>query len=381
MCFACVTQVHGKLSTSSPWWLFSTAFVSRLKGRPHLPRVSVSLPEAMAVTVALLTLPMFIGIVVNWLLLGILLVQIYIYYAAFPQDPNWAKRGVAIVLFAELLETFSNFHDMIEIFGLGWGDMEALDRVGWAWFSTPVLGPFISSIGQGFFAYRIYLIGQSVYLPILVYLTSMLQLGAGVWGAVNMCKAGRFSALQEHDILVPTALWLSSTLICDLLIMFGMVYNLLKSRQREFNRINSTISKVLLLTVETGMICTIVVVVDLYLFLAYKKTNLHLATCFELSKFYSNSILLIFNSRARVTYPGTQHSHSSSHGSSTSRPVVENTTIIRFAGPRDNTSAATTTSESLSVLELEREKQSSYDLHVPKVEQHEDLVVSHAFAV
>ncbi|KAF7294623.1 hypothetical protein MIND_00998900 [Mycena indigotica] len=327
----------------------------------------------MAVPIALLTLPMFIGTLVNWLLFGTLLVQIYIYYAAFPQDPRWAKRGVALVLIVELVETFGNLHDVIGVFGSGWGDLEALDRVGWAWFSVPVLGPLISSIGQAFFAYRIYLIGQSIYLPILVCLTSTLQLGAGIWTGVNIAKAGRFSLLQE-DNTVATTLWLASTSVCDLLIMAGMVYHLLKSRQREFSRLNPAISKVLLVTVETGMICTIFVLVDLYLFVSHKGTNLHLAMCDPLSKIYSNSILLIFNSRARVTYPGTQNSrYSTPHlnsGSRLSRPGPGNTTTIRFAG-RDSAFAVTTT-ESSEMGVLEAGKQ--YDFRDPKVlvEHHEE---------
>ncbi|KAF7294606.1 hypothetical protein MIND_00997200 [Mycena indigotica] len=267
---------------------------------------------AQHVPLAQITLPLFVGTIMNWLLFGVLLVQIYIYYVAFPKDPRWAKLGVAAIILLELLETITDSREMVNTFGLRWGDMEELDIVGMAWFGVPIIGPLIASIGQGVFAWRIYLISQSIYLPVLISLTSAVQLAAGFWTGINISKAGRFSLLQDRNV-IPTSLWLASTSLCDLLIMFGMVYYLIRTREREFSRISSAISRILFLTVETGAICTAVVLADLYLFLAFKGTNLHLALCIELSKIYSNSILLIFNSRARITHRDAQDAHISLH--------------------------------------------------------------------
>ncbi|KAF7294609.1 hypothetical protein MIND_00997500 [Mycena indigotica] len=294
----------------------------------------------MPVAIVKLTLPLFIGTILNWLLLGVFLVQIYIYYAAFPHDSRRAKIGVAAVLVLELLETFSNVNEQARTFGAGWGDMKALDTVGIAWLSVPLIGPLVASIGQWFFAMRIYIIGRSIYLPIVICLLSVLQLAAGTWTAVNIAKAGRFSLLQERNA-IPTPIWLVSAALCDVLIVAGMVYYLMKSRVREYSRIKSAISRILLLTVETGAICAVLVLVDLYLFIAYKGTNMHLSLCIELSKVYSNSILLIFNSRARITYQNSQDSHISIHVSGLTRNTRDpayrapsgpgETTTIRFA--------------------------------------------------
>ncbi|KAJ7063639.1 hypothetical protein C8F01DRAFT_1230091, partial [Mycena amicta] len=282
----------------------------------------------MAVQIVQLTLPMFLGCIVNWLLFGVLLVQIYIYYAAFPQDNRWSKIAVALVLFLEVVETISDTRDTAKAFGAGWGNVDVLDAVGWAWFSVPVMSPLIASVGQGFFAFRIYVIGRrSIWLPIIISLVSLLQLASGIWTGVNICIAGKFSLLQEHNA-VATSLWLASTSFCDLLIVFGMVYHLWGSHEREFSRISSAVSRILLLTVETGLLCVIFALVDLYLFLGFKGTNYHLGVCIELSKIYSNSILLIFNSRVHISYrdaQDTQRSFNLSVPSSRSR--TRNSTI------------------------------------------------------
>ncbi|KAJ7705333.1 hypothetical protein B0H17DRAFT_1193033 [Mycena rosella] len=151
-----------------------------------------------------LTLPMFIGTLLNWSLFGTLLVQIHIYFSAFPNDPKLSKLLVVLVLVLEVIETFSGAHDMINTFALGWGNIEALDNVDWAWFSVPVMGSIVASVGQLFFSRRIQIIGRNPFVTGLVIITSVAQLVAGIWVGVVICRAGKFSLLQD-DNLIATA--------------------------------------------------------------------------------------------------------------------------------------------------------------------------------
>ena len=93
----------------------------------------------------------------NWALLGTLAVQVckpvvprsitlrststaVIYFLAFPNDHRSSKILVAAIVLAELLQTLGDSRDTIRMFGAGWGNPEFLDKVGWAWFSVPILG-------------------------------------------------------------------------------------------------------------------------------------------------------------------------------------------------------------------------------------------------
>ncbi|KAJ7611682.1 hypothetical protein FB45DRAFT_314326 [Roridomyces roridus] len=248
-----------------------------------------------------LTLPMFIGTLLNWALFGMLIIQTAMFFIAFPSDPKLTKLLVLAIFILEFVQTFSNGRDMMRVFGIDWGNLEVLDEVGWAWFSTPVMGSIIASVGQVFYARRLFILGQRhVWLPALVILVSAVQLGAGIWTGVNICRAGRFSLLQEDNVAA-TATWLATTAICDLLIVAGTVFYLIGARTPEFRQTtNKVLMRIILMTVETGLLTAVFAIVDLYLFASYKNANYHLALCIELSKIYSNSILLILNWRAQL---------------------------------------------------------------------------------
>ncbi|KAJ7891325.1 hypothetical protein B0H14DRAFT_1072785 [Mycena olivaceomarginata] len=118
----------------------------------------------------------------------------------------------------------------------------------------------------------------------------------------------------------------------DLLIIFGTIFSLRQSTGSEFTstRTNSLVSRIIRLTAETGGLCMVFVLVDIYLFASYKGTNYHLAVCIELSKIYSNSILLVHFSfgRRKKTRINSLDSRSSTRGHiwDTAAPTIRTTT-------------------------------------------------------
>jgi len=257
-----------------------------------------------------LTIPLFVGTVLNWALLGTLAVQVFIYFLAFPNDHRFSKILVASIVLAELLQTLADSRDTIRMFGDGWGNPEFLDNVGWGWFSVPVLGSAIAAAGQLFFAWRIYIISnENLLVPSVIAVVTAVQLGAGIWTGVEICRAGKFSLLQ-FDLLRPPVAWLGATALSDLLIVAGTTFYILKARQPGFRRAtDAVLLRIIRVTVETGLSCALFALVDLSIYVTYKGNNYHLGVCVWLSKVYSNSILIILNSRASFTHaPATQFS-------------------------------------------------------------------------
>ncbi|KAJ7908778.1 hypothetical protein B0H13DRAFT_1536059, partial [Mycena leptocephala] len=80
----------------------------------------------------------FVGTILNWGLFALLLVQVVIYYMIFPKDRRWSKILVGFIFIVECLQVMSNTRDALRIFAVGWGDLNALYEVGWAWFCVPI---------------------------------------------------------------------------------------------------------------------------------------------------------------------------------------------------------------------------------------------------
>jgi len=127
--------------------------------------------------------------------------------------------------------------------------------------------------------------------------------------------------MQSTNFVKPTVTWLAATSTCDLIIVSSTVFYLLKSRKPEFKNTNAILARIIKITVETGLLCALFAIVDLCLFVTYTETNYHLALCTALSKVYSNSILLILNSRAQI-------GHGMSPGDNISAIVFRNSTRI-----------------------------------------------------
>ncbi|KAF7351513.1 hypothetical protein MSAN_01583700 [Mycena sanguinolenta] len=251
-----------------------------------------------------LTLPVFLGTLGSWALFGVLAVQIGIYYLAFPKDPVSSKVLVASVALLEILTTIIGARDAVRIFGISWGNPQILDDVGWSWLSTPVVGSIIGALGQIFFAWRIHVISRGFWIPALIVAVSIVSMSGGICAGVKLSTARVFSGLPPGSNFKPTIIWLVASSLCDLIIGASMAFYLLRGRSG-FGPTNARILQIVKLTVETGSICALLILIDLYLFVAYKNTSYHLGICDLLSKAYSNSILVILNSRAYIGHVPT----------------------------------------------------------------------------
>ncbi|PSR78307.1 hypothetical protein PHLCEN_2v7429 [Hermanssonia centrifuga] len=89
--------------------------------------------------IAKLTGPVLLGDFFNWGLFGVLCVQTYIYYIAFPRDRLLPKFIVWFLFMQELLQTILVTRDAFTSFGFQFGNVIDLDNVALMWFSVPIL--------------------------------------------------------------------------------------------------------------------------------------------------------------------------------------------------------------------------------------------------
>jgi hypothetical protein len=77
---------------------------------------------------------------------------------------------------AETVQTFMASSDAFVWFVYGWGNTENIQELNLNWFDIPILTSFVSMTVQCFFAWRVWVLSRSVYIPIAIVLVRLISL-------------------------------------------------------------------------------------------------------------------------------------------------------------------------------------------------------------
>ncbi|KAF8899524.1 hypothetical protein CPB84DRAFT_1144154 [Gymnopilus junonius] len=99
----------------------------------------------------------------------------------FPYDSRGLKALVYTTYLAQVAQTFLITESDFRAFGLGYGQVDAVENEETMWFSGFVLSSLIACVIQLFYANRIRTAGQgSQILPYCIAILALTQLGGGI---------------------------------------------------------------------------------------------------------------------------------------------------------------------------------------------------------
>ncbi|KAF8999139.1 hypothetical protein BDQ17DRAFT_765718 [Cyathus striatus] len=277
-----------------------------------LSETSSSMANADLPTISIPSLAgsLLVACVLNWGLLGILLVQIYLYYAAFPEDRRFLKALVYGVVSLELVQTIIITQNIFTTFVSGFGSLEALDSIHTYWFTIPVSGGIAGFIDQVFFAYRINKIADGAR-AIPIFILAVTSGCASLIAAQQFHSAGSFSALNNNT-LTSVGVWNGIGSLCDVIIAVFMPYFLLRAGTG-LSPTHDLITNVLRLSIEAGALTALVAIAHLIFYLTRSDTSL-LFVVFGviISKVYANTVLVLLNHRMKISGGRAERSAASS---------------------------------------------------------------------
>ncbi|KAK0241103.1 hypothetical protein EDD85DRAFT_948199 [Armillaria nabsnona] len=240
-----------------------------------------------------------IGYLLNWGLFGTLSVQLYLYYLAFPTDRQPIKYLVYGVYIVEFVQTMLITNDAFARFGYGFGELEALTAVHFSWLVVPVMGAIAASVGQGFYAYRIYILSRSRIVPAFVICVSLTSFVAAIIAGVLVFKASDITKLNDRATSISLGISCAGYALCDIVIAICMTY-ILTRRNTSFPQTRILITKLIRLTIETGSLTTVVALATLILFYVSPHQIFYETPSLVISKMYANTIYMVLNSRIRI---------------------------------------------------------------------------------
>ncbi|OSD00958.1 hypothetical protein PYCCODRAFT_1468921 [Trametes coccinea BRFM310] len=256
--------------------------------------VTQTLPADMAPIAA----PLLVGYLLNWGLYGVLSVQVYLYHLAFPKDSAIVKTLVYSVYMIETTQTIIIAHDAFNAYAKGYGDLNALGSAQLEWLAVPIFSGIVSATVQIYYAYRVSLLSGSKLLGLFISVIALLQGSSAIAQGVQAFQIGNFADLAT-EAFASCTIWLAGSAACDIIIAGCMTFFLLR-KDTKVPATHVIITKLVRLVVETGTLTALAATIDITLFLAFPHNAYHGTVALTLAKLYSNSLLVLFNSRIRI---------------------------------------------------------------------------------
>ncbi|THU98241.1 hypothetical protein K435DRAFT_777609 [Dendrothele bispora CBS 962.96] len=235
-----------------------------------------------------------LGTLFSTVLYGTVLVQAYNYYhAQFKGDSTIIKYLVGLVCVLESLHTAVLWIYLYSRTVDNFGNRAALNEVHWALAVSVPISTLIVLFVESFFAYRIFILSRSPYFSVLAVLGLLVRLGLGAAFAGTSIGFKINTYLEEFKWLVTSALAVGAVVDVAITVALCIV---LRSNTTVQPRTKQIIDKLVLWTIETGLLTSICAIIEVILM--QTKDNLLWAFFFFMSaKFYSNSLLASLNGR------------------------------------------------------------------------------------
>ncbi|KAI0311431.1 hypothetical protein OF83DRAFT_761819 [Amylostereum chailletii] len=236
------------------------------------------------------------------MLLGISIVQLYIYHLSFPRE-RWMIQTTVYTIFAlDIFQSVVVGASAWQTLCTGWGRPINLQFPGWTFTALPIVSSIVAAWVQIFYAWRIWQLGRWRIVPCAIIVVALAQTGGACAIGIQFIWLHNIERLHDTNMYARTIIWLGGGALADVMIMTSMVYLLYAARRRSrVERSGRMINRLIRLTVETGTACAFSAILELGFFLGIPQTNLHLLIALMLSKVYSNTLMTSLNSRADIS--------------------------------------------------------------------------------
>ncbi|PBK84791.1 hypothetical protein ARMGADRAFT_942876, partial [Armillaria gallica] len=287
-----------------------------------------------------------VGCLLNWGLFGTLSAQLYLYYLAFPNDRPFTKYLVYGIYVIEFVQTMLVARDVFLTFGYGFGDMDAaLTRVDLYSLTVPIMGAVAACVGQGFYAYRIFILSKSRIIPIFIICISLTNSVASIFTAVYGFQAGISAKLNTRKMHIVVGISCGAAALCDILIAICMTYyasSFSLSHTTNFRRTRMLVTKIIRLTIETGSMTAVAALLDVVLFIVIPYQTSYLVPGLLVPKLYANTVYMVLNSRFQIIGGRDTYMSSTDMSFSTTmiRDIISQSTGDTVCGPDIRTSAS-----------------------------------------
>jgi len=125
------------------------------------------------------------------------------------------KTFVYGVVILEWIQTGLTTAAAFDFYVHNFGNVPNLLSLRYTWFSVPVMTAIASVVAQMFFAWRVYKLGESMIMPVIIITLALCQCGGGIAGGVQIKQIGSAEHLAPAHIALGVCLNLTNFIVGD----------------------------------------------------------------------------------------------------------------------------------------------------------------------
>ncbi|KAJ7648133.1 hypothetical protein FB45DRAFT_1102841 [Roridomyces roridus] len=271
---------------------------------------------------------MSVGYVLAWGLYGVLSTQAFSYFQKFPKDNKWLKLLVSSLWLLDTVQLALIGQMLYDWLVINYGNPASF-QVNSIWtFSRDSVNGDLKPIFMVQFVGLTHVLKNLIILIVEFILFVQVSLGLGInrWYFVvsdgnwilcsviillslfffvfELAAVVRMFQLQELALFYKFQWTSSAGLACasmaDVLIAVSLCWYLMKTRTGLQTKTDSIVTRLILYAINTGLLTSVVVLMDMICFLTMPDNLIHLSFNIMVGKLYSNSLLATLNFRNSV---------------------------------------------------------------------------------
>ncbi|KAK7007666.1 hypothetical protein R3P38DRAFT_3365947 [Favolaschia claudopus] len=214
-----------------------------------------------------------IGVLISFVLLGVTITQAYVYYSRFPDDSWKLKSLVAFVCICEFSQAVCISHTLYKYTVVDYQNPDQImGRPPKSLDAAVFFARLIEECVQGFFAYRIFRISNRLLIPAAIWVLASLRLilSCVVFGIA--LRLSSFHSYYEHWGSFSLFLWSAGAGndIFTTVVLLHVLYS--HRRAIGQKRTVALVDKLIIWSIETGLLTSATQILLLILFITKKAT-------------------------------------------------------------------------------------------------------------
>ncbi|KAI9460439.1 hypothetical protein HD554DRAFT_1587456 [Boletus coccyginus] len=243
-----------------------------------------------------------IGVVVSAILYGFTCIQTWLYYIRYPSDPWHIKLLVVGVFVSDTLHQALITHTVYTYLVTDFGVFAALGDIVWSLIVEVLFNGITALLVQSFLAMRVYRLSNESWLA--TGLVMILVIGEFVLVVVYAIQALPFKTFVQLTSLKTLSMSVNAVAAAGDVLIAVLLCALLQRSRTGFRRSDSLINKLIVFSINTGLLTSLCAIASLVSIVAWPNTFIYIAFYFCLGRLYCNSLLATLNARRslRVDY-------------------------------------------------------------------------------